>query len=125
MSDTVLDAGALIAFERANRDVGVLVDEAALRDETLTIPAGCVAQTWRDPRRQARLAAFLKRPNVDVVTMDKDQAQQVGLLLAATGTSDITDGHVVVCALRLSAAVVTSDPDDIRQLAPTLRIHAV
>lgn len=125
MSDIVLDTGALIAFERADRAVGVLVDEATRASETLTVPAGCVAQTWRDPRSQARLAALLKRSNVDIVAMDDAEARRVGLLLAAARTSDITDGHVAVCALRLRAAVVTSDPEDIRQLAPTLRIHAV
>ena len=57
--------------------------------------------------------------------MNVVEAQKVGLLLADTGTSDITDAHVVVCALRLDAAVVTSDPEDIRQLGPGLRIHRV
>ena len=57
--------------------------------------------------------------------MDEDQARQVGRLLAATGTSDITDAHVALCALRHDAAVLTSDPDDIRRLVPTLRIHRV
>lgn len=123
MSDVVLDTGALIAFERASRTVRSLVNEAMRRNETLTVPAGCVAQTWRKPQRQARLAALLKRSNVHVVAMDWDQARRVGLLLAATGTSDITDAHVAVCAVRLDAAVLTSDPDDIRRLVPTLRIH--
>ena len=121
----MLDTGALIAWERFDRAVAALIAEAKAAEETLTIPAGCVAQTWRDPRRQARLAALVKRPDVDVVAMDGSEAQKVGLLLADSGTSDITDGHVAVCALRLDAAVVTSDPEDIRQLAPTLRIHAV
>ena len=57
--------------------------------------------------------------------MDFAEARRVGALLAATGTSDITDGHVAVCALRLDAAVVTSDPEDIRALGPRLRIHRV
>ncbi len=55
--------------------------------------------------------------------MDADQARQVGLLLAATGASDIADAHVAVCALRLGATVLTSDPDDIRRLAPNLSVH--
>ena len=121
----MLDTGALIAFERADRAVGVMVDEATRADETLTVPAGCVAQTWRDPRRQARLTALLKRPNVDIVALNDAEARRVGLLLAATGTADITEGHVALCALRLDAAVVTSDPKDIRLLGPGLRIHSV
>ena len=125
MSGVVLDTGALIAWERANRVVTGLVAEAKRTKQALTIPAGCLAQTWRDPRRQARLAALVKDPDVDVVAMDGAEAQRVGLLLADTATSDIADGHVALCALRLDAAVLTSDPDDIRQLAPTLRIHRV
>lgn len=125
MSNVVLDTGALIALERASRAVAGLVAEARRTRETLTVPAGCVAQVWRDPRRQVRLSVFLKRPNVEVVAMDEDQARQVGRLLAATGTSDITDAHVALCALRRDAAVLTSDPDDIRRLVPTLRVHRV
>ena len=125
MNNVVFDTGALIALERSSRAVAGLVAEARRARETLTVPAGCVAQAWRDPRRQVRLAAFLKRPNVDVVAMDEDQARRVGRLLAATGTSDITDAHVALCALRRDAAVLTSDPDDIRRLVPTLRIHRV
>ena len=125
MNNVVFDTGALIALERSSRAVAGLVAEARRARETLTVPAGCVAQAWRDPRRQVRLAAFLKRPNVDVVAMDEDQARRVGRLLAATGTSDITDAHVALCALRRDAAVLTSDPEDIRRLVPTLRIHRV
>lgn len=125
MSGTVLDTGTLIALDRGNRMVGILTDDAVQEAVTLTVPAGCVAQTWRNPPRQARLAAFLKQPNVDVVAMDEAQARDVGLLLAKTGTSDITDAHVAVCAVRLDATVMTSDPDDIRRLEPALRIRRV
>ena len=125
MNNVVFDTGALIALERSSRAVAGLVAEARRARETLTVPAGCVAQAWRDPRRRVRLAAFLKRPNVDVVAMDEDQARRVGRLLAATGTSDITDAHVALCALRRDAAVLTSDPEHIRRLVPTLRIHRV
>ena len=57
--------------------------------------------------------------------MDEDQARRVGRLLASTGTADITDAHVALCALRRDAAVLTSDPEDIRRLVPRLRIHRV
>lgn len=121
----MLDTGALIAWERANRVVAGVVAEARRTKKPLTIPAGCIAQTWRDPRRQARLAALVKDPVVDVVAMDGAEAQKVGLLLAEAAASDIADGHVSLCALRLDATVLTSDPDDIRKLAPTLRIHRI
>lgn len=125
MSGVVLDTGALIALERGDRTVRVLVDEARRKRATLTLPAGCIAKAWRDPPRQARLASFLRSPAVDVIALNDAEARRVGVLLASTGTSDITDGHVAVCALRLDAAVLTSDPEDIRQLGPRLRIHTV
>ena len=125
MSGAVLDAGALIALERGDRAVAVLIADARRARSTLTVPAGCVAQVWRDPRRQARVAAFLRLSNVDIVAMDAADARRIGLLLAASDTADIADAHVAVCALRLGGAVVTSDPEDIARLAPTLRIHRV
>ena len=125
MSGTVLDTGALIALERGDRTVRVLVAEARRKHATLTVPAGCIAQAWRDPARQARLASFLRSPGVDVVAMGDAEARRVGVLLAAARSSDITDGHVAVCALRLDATVVTGDPEDIRRLGPDLRIHRV
>lgn len=125
MSGVVFDTGALIALERGDREVVTLVAEARSIGSTLTVPAGCVAQAWRDPRRQARVAAFLRLAVTKVVTLDHDDARHVGLLLAATGTSDVVDGHVAVCAHRLNQTVITSDPDDISRLAPNLRVHRI
>ena len=44
---------------------------------------------------------------------------------AASGTSDIADAHVVICARRAGQPVVTSDPGDLRQLDPALRLIAL
>lgn len=44
----------------------------------------------------------------------------VGRALAASGTSDIVDVAVVVEALRRAEVVVTSDPQDLRQIADAL-----
>jgi predicted nucleic acid-binding protein len=49
----------------------------------------------------------------------------VGILLARTGTADIADAHVVICAQRAGQAVVTSDPDDLSGIAPELRLVVV
>ena len=101
MTGVVLDTGALIALERGNREMAVLVSEARISNTTLTVPAGCVAQAWRDPRRQARVASFLRLTIVDVVALDLIEARRIGLLLAVTGMSDIVDGHVAQCGHRL------------------------
>jgi len=52
-------------------------------------------------------------------------ATNVGRLLAASGTSEIADAHVVVCARRSEQHIVTSDPDDLRVLDPTVRLIAL
>lgn len=40
--------------------------------------------------------------------------------MATAGTADVVDGHVVVTAVARLATVLTSDPDDLRQLADQL-----
>jgi hypothetical protein len=52
-------------------------------------------------------------------------ASGVGRLLAASGSSDIADAHVVLCARKFNTSVVTSDPDDLRALDPTLALSIV
>ena len=119
----ILDTGALIGWERSNRAIIALIAEGRAMGTTLTVPAGCVAQSWRDPRRQARLAALLRRPEIDIVPLDASDARRVGLLLASTETTDAVDAHVAVCALRLGQPVLTSDPADLTRLS--LRIQTV
>jgi predicted nucleic acid-binding protein len=120
LSGVVLDTGALIALDRGARELAVLIVEARRANDTLTVPAGCVAQAWRRPAHQARLAGFLRLPNVDVVALDDAEARRVGLLLAQTRTKDVVDAHVAICAHRLGQVVLTSDPDDISRLAPSV-----
>ncbi len=125
MSGVVLDTGALIAVERGDRAFAVLLAESRRARAPITIPTGCVAQVWRHPARQARIAALLRQPHVDVVALDDADARRVGLLLAATSTYDVVDGHVALCGHRLTRPVLTSDPDDIRRLAPGVAIRPV
>jgi len=121
----VFDTGALIALDRGLREVVVLVAEARQEHDTITVPASCVAQAWRAPARQARLAGFLRLPNVDIVALDDTEARRVGLLLAGTHTVDVVDAHVAICGQRLGQAVLTSDPVDILRLAPSILVHRV
>lgn len=125
MTGIVLDTGALIALDRADRTIATLIAEARATNATLTVPAGCVAQAWRNPSRQARLSSFVRLTNVDVIPIDDTEARRIGLLLAATRTSDIVDAHVAICAQRLRQAVVTSDPEDIRRLGPALQVQRI
>jgi hypothetical protein len=115
-----LDAGALIALDRNDRRMIAILARAAERGSRLTIPAGALAQAVREPARQVRLARLIRQPMTDVAALDRGDATNVGRLLAASGASDVVDAHVVVCARRARQSVVTSDPDDLHRLDPSL-----
>ncbi|HMH93055.1 MAG TPA: PIN domain-containing protein [Streptosporangiaceae bacterium] len=117
-----LDAGGLIALDRDDRRVVVLLARARETGARVTVPATVLAQAIRRPDRQARLARLIRQPATDVIDLDRVDATHVGRLLAASGTSDIADAHVVVCARRSGQPVVTSDPGDLRALDPALRL---
>ncbi len=114
------DAGGLIALDRNDRRAIVLAARAAEAGAQITVPAAALAQAIRDPGRQVRLARLIRQPTTDVVPLDRVDATNVGRLLATTGTADIADAHVVVCARRSGQQVLTSDPDDLQRLDPGL-----
>jgi hypothetical protein len=90
------------------------------------VPAGVLAQVWRDRRRQVLLAELLRQDGVDVFDLDEDRAKASGELCGRTHTSDVIDASVVVCAhLQRGSTVLTSDPADIRYLDPTLDVRRV
>ena len=125
MAGMTMDAGALIAVDRNERRVLVLLARARETGSRVIIPASALAQALRRPERQARLARLLRQPTTDVVPLDRVDATNVGRLLAASGTSDVVDAHVVICARRARQQAVTSDPDDLRALDPTLRVVTI
>jgi predicted nucleic acid-binding protein len=120
----VLDAGALIAFERNDPRLRTLVELALRHGGILYVAAGVVAQVWRDGRRQARLARLLGSGLVVVEPLDRPEAQAAGVLCARSRTSDVIDASVALLARRHRAKVVTSDPADLRRLDPTLELVA-
>lgn len=122
MAGVTLDAGGLIALERNDRRVLVLLARSRETGATVTVPATALAQVVRAPARQARLARLIRQPTTDVVPLDRVDATNVGRLLAASDTRDIVDAHVVICAHRRGQQVATSDPDDLRLLDPDLRL---
>ena len=122
MSGVTLDAGALIALDRGDRKVLVLLARAKETGARITVPATALAQAIRRPRTQVRLARVIRQPTTDVRALDAVDATSVGILLAATGTRDIADAHVVVCAKRAAQAIVTSDPKDLLRLDPSASI---
>jgi predicted nucleic acid-binding protein len=120
-----LDAGALIALDRDDRRVVALLARAQETSARVTIPATAFAQAVRNPARQARLARLVRQPATAVLALDRVDATGVGRLLAASGTADVVDAHVVLCARRTGQAVATSDPDDLHHLDPSLTLVTV
>ncbi len=125
MSGITFDAGGLIALDRGDRQAIALLARATERGMRITIPATALAQAIRNPAKQARLCRLVRQVGTDLIALDGPQATAVGLLLARTGTADITDAHVVVCARRAGQGVVTSDAGDLRRIAPGLQLISV
>jgi hypothetical protein len=125
MPGVTMDAGALIAVDRAHRRVLVLLARARETGAVVTVPATALAQAIRRPERQARLARLIRQPSTEVISLDRVDATSTGRLLAASGTSDIADAHVVICARRASQPVVTSDPGDLRALDPAVSLITI
>ena len=125
MNGITFDAGGLIALDRNDRRVIVLLARAIEFGMRVTVPATAPAQAIRNPARQARLSRLIRQAGTDLVALDGPDATAVGLLLAKTATADIVDAHVVICAQRTRQVVVTSDPSDIRRIDADLRLVAV
>ena len=120
-----LDAGALIALDRGQSRVVHLLDRVIAVGGAVEIPTPVIAQVWRDGSRQARLARLLGASDVVLVGLDAEMARAVGVLCGSVGVADVVDGHVALHARRRDLAVLTSDPDDIARLDPTLTIVPV
>lgn len=112
----VLDAGALIAVERADRRVIRLLELA----QDIHVPAGALAQAWRNPARQVRLVRVVSSDGVAIHPLDAASARAAGQLCAAAATSDIIDASVVLVAHIVNGVTVTSDSDDLRSLDPSI-----
>ena len=125
MSGVTFDAGALIAFEKNDRRVVALVARALETRTPIAIPAGVVGQVWRDGRRQVRLVRLLASDVVLLEALDDLRARQAGQLCGVSGTSDVIDASVVLCARARGHSVVTSDPIDLQRLDSKLPVIAV
>ena len=125
MPGVTLDAGGLIALDRDDRRMVVLLTRASETGARVTVPASALAEAIRRPDRQVRLSRLIRQPTTDVIDLGRVDAASIGRLLAASGTSDIADAHVAICARRADQPVVTSDPGDLRQLDPAIRLIAL
>lgn len=118
------DTGALIAFEAGKRRMAVLVEEAAASRTPIAIPGGVLAQAWRGGARQVRLARLLRASNTEIVALNQRAALKIGVRCAASGSVDVVDVSVVVCARDRGQPVITTDPADLRAIDPDLTLVA-
>lgn len=123
-STVVLDAGALIAVERGLPTMRALILEAQRSQRVLAVPGPVVGQAWRGGPRQTLLARFLALPLVEVDLLTRKLWQAAGVLCGHTGTSDVVDAAVILCARERGARViVTSDPSDLRRLDESIALR--
>jgi predicted nucleic acid-binding protein len=120
-----LDTGALIAVERGDERLRQMLRFAQRASLAIDVPAGAVAQAWRGGPRQARVAQLLAQPEVRIPALDGISARAVGRLCGVSGHPDVIDVHVALHATEMGHHVVTSDPDDIRAVNPSLPVIAI
>lgn len=120
----VLDAGAFIAVENRKRTAVQLLDVLVARSAPLVTSAGVVAQVWRGGVGPQVPVAFLLRRSL-VLDLTQSTARAIGKMMGASRTSDAIDAHIVLIARERNWPVLTSDPDDLLAIDPTLRVERV
>jgi hypothetical protein len=117
----VLDAGALVAVDRRDRLTGARLRVLQQHGTPVRISSAVVGQVWRDGRRQANLSRVLAGAGIEA--LGKDDGKRIGELLAITGSAAIVGAHVALMTAP-GDLVLTSDPDDIRNLLRARQIPA-
>lgn len=118
----VLDAGALIAIERGDRDIAAVIEVARQERRIVVVPAGVVGQVWRGGARQVRLARLLNARDVLVEPLTDAGARAAGVLCGMAGVTDVIDASVVLTARRHDATVISSDRADLEVLDRTIPV---
>ncbi len=117
----ILDAGAFLAVERADRQVMALLKGELLARRAPKTHGGVVAQVWRGGgARQASLARLLAA--TDVVPLDEQLGRRAGVLLGRAGQRDAIDAGVVLLSVD-GDSILTSDAGELRALAMAAAVH--
>jgi hypothetical protein len=117
----VFDAGALVAVERADRDVVALIKRERRAGRAPVTHGGVIGQVRRGGTgRQANLARLL--PGLEIVMLGDDLGRRVGVLLGRTKTSDVIHGAVALLATD-GDEILTSDIHDMRRLVSATGAH--
>jgi hypothetical protein len=117
----LLDSGALVAAERADRAMWRRLKAALQSGEPPVTHGGAVAQVWRGGAgRQAPLARALA--GVEVAALDDDLGRDAGLLLGKAKLRDAIDAALVSLAGD-DDVIVTDDLGDILRLVEASGAH--
>jgi len=118
---SVLDAGALVAVERGDRDMIALIKAGQLEGRAPITHGAVIGQVWRSGRgRQANLARLLA--GVEILAVDDTLGRRAGVLLGKAGGSDVIDASLILLC-EDGDEVFTSDPDDLAALASVADLH--
>jgi hypothetical protein len=100
--------------------------EANSQSRQIHVPATVLTHAWtgRGPRI-APNAQLLKKRNVQVAALTRPMAQAVGSLCSHRHTTDIVDAHVALVVAASGSLVLTSHPDGLARLNPSLPLQAV
>lgn len=126
MAGLTLDSGALIGFERHDREVMAQVKAALLAGRELAVPAVVVAEVWRGGARSAAVARLLAA--CDVVPIDEALGRAAGEALARVARAGAIDALVMAVAEHRKDMVLTSDETDLRRLQghfPSVTVVAI
>ena len=117
----VLDAGALIAVERGDRETIALIKHELLEGRAPLTHGAIVGQVWRGGSgRQVNLARLL--PGIEIVALDEAVGRRAGVLLGRARLQDVVDAALVLLAVD-GDVLVTSDAADLEPLAAAAGLH--
>lgn len=117
----VLDAGALIAVERGDKEMAAIIKRERQQRRLTRTHAGIVGQVWRGGRgRQVNVTRALAGAQIDPI--DDELGRRAGALLGQVGASDVIDAALVLLA-HDGDEIFTSDPTDLLRLAQAADLH--
>lgn len=124
MAGLTLDAGALIAYERADARAREILATAFARGIVPTVPAVVIAEVWRGDPKDARVARLLRACIVEA--LDERRARDAGALRHRVAGAGAIDACVALGVQRRGDALATSDTEDMRRLlGPATRILTI
>lgn len=122
LTGVTLDSGALIALERGERRMRLVVQRADQRGLTITVPAVVLSEWWRGGtgRQRAILEALDVEPTWEHI------CKLAGEAIASVPEATAVDAIVMASAAQRGDVVYTSDFDDLDRLHMHFRgVHKV